>query len=83
MMADERLRHKAARRFSLSDVINDAPLPTLSRAATVQPKNMNAPLNTITTLTDNASDSATAAIAATSAVADDDHESFKGMNEKK
>ena len=82
MTADERLRHKAARQFSLSDVINDAPLPTLSREATVQPKNMNAPLNTRTTLTANASASATADLAATSTVADDYHDSFKVMTEK-
>ena len=88
MTADERSRHKAARRFALGNVTNSATLPTLPWAATVQPKNMNAPLNTRTTLTAtsaavNVAAAATAALVATSTVADDDRDPFMGMTSKK
>ena len=67
---------------------NAAPLPTLPRAATVQPKKTNEPLNTRITLTSNAyaansTASATADLADTSTIADDDHDHFKGMTAKK
>ena len=88
MPSDEQSWHEAARRFALGDVTNADPLPTLPRASKVQPKKTNAPLNTRTTLTNNApavnaDASVTAALAATSTVAGDDHDPFKGMDEKK
>ena len=87
MTSDERSQHEADRRFALGNVMNAAPLPTLPRAATVQPKNMNDLLNTRTTLTandayTNAAAAATLAVSDTSTVADDDHDYFKGINTK-
>ena len=68
--------------------MNADTLPTLPRAAKVQPKKANALLNTRTTFTDNdasanAAASATAALVATSTVDNDDRDPFKGMNAKK
>ena len=88
MTEDEQLRKKAARRFALGNVTNASSIPTLPRAAIVQPKKTNTPLKTRTTLTANAASAnataaATAALAATSTVADDHHDPFKGMTAKK
>ena len=88
MTADEKYRHESARQVSSGNVMKAAPLPTLPRLATVQPKKTNAPLNTRKTLTanavaDNTAAAATADISATSNFYDDDHDHFKGMTEKK
>ena len=88
MTSDERSQHEADRRFALGNVMNAAPLPTLPRAATVQPKKTNAPLNTRTTLIDNAAStndntSTTEALSATYTVADYRHDPFKGVTAKK
>ena len=88
MTAYELLGHEADRRFALRDVNNSDPLPTLPRAETLQPKNMNAPLNTRTTFSSNAAAendnaAATAALVATSTVVYNERDPFKGVTSKK